>query len=257
VADHPLWTDYVAAFGSAVGIFVAVIGVIVAGVALYYAARSAQDAEESSRLARRTADAAGDLVHASRATLNSAIEQLQIARAEHSRLEAERARRPAVDRIVVSGITASPGEEAPPGTFRIGFTNTGDKSLTEAVLTIMVDRGALPEVTNRWGDVSGRLSEDVTTERWPGAHGVPREFEYLVTTLDVARGVSRVQYMRLRRHGRFALRAKLFCADLDGDGPWIDVFVDVSETGQTTIDDLSADRPREPTAGRHAELTVE
>ena len=256
-ADHPLWTDYVAAFGSIVAVVVAGVGVLIAIIALYYAIQSTHEAEESSRLARRTADAAGELVNAGRATLDSAIGQLRIARLEHERLEAERARRPAVEAIVVSQIEPEPGEDASAGTFRVGFTNTGDKALSEGIFTIMVERGALPEATNRWGDVSGDNRDDVTTERWPGIGGTPRAFDYLASNVNTPRGVSLVRYVRVRRYGRFAVRAKLFSADLEGDGPWVDVLLDVSEAGVTKVDDLSTDAPPSPTAGRSVELTVE
>jgi hypothetical protein len=210
----------------------------------------------SARLARRTADAAGDIANASRATLDSAIEQLKIAGHEHRRLEEERARQPAVASIVVSEINARPGEQAPPGTFRIEFTNTGDKLLSEGLLTIMLDPGSLPELTDRWGGRSGKLRDDETIERWPGARGLPRDFDFLATSVDVQRGVSVVRYVRVRRHGRFALRVKLFSVDLDGDGPWIDVAVVISAPGTTTIDDLSGDNPPGPTAGRCAALAA-
>jgi len=255
-ANHPLWTDYVAAFGSIVGILIAFVSVIVSGVAVYYAARSAGDAEESARMARRTADAAGDLVHASRATLDAAIEQLRLARIEHERLEAERVRRPVVPELIPSEIEARPGEEAPPGTFRIGFTNEGDAPLSEAVLTIMLDPGSRPEVTDRWGTLSGQVPEDETTERWPGADGVPRGFDFLTAVVTVRPGVSVARYVRANRQGRFALRVKLFSAELDGGGPWIDVAVEVSREGQTMIDDLSGQAPANPTAGRCVELDV-
>jgi hypothetical protein len=255
-AEHPPWTEYVAALGSIVGIIVAISGVILAGIALYYAVRSASDAEESAHLARRMADGMGDLVRASQATLGSAIEQLHVARAEHARLEEERARRPVVNQIEISEIEGAPGADAPSGVFRIGFTNSGDTALREALLTIMVDRGALPETTTRWGDAGERLSEDLTMERWPGAQGIPREMEYQAAAVEVPRGVSRVRYIRLQRRGRFALRVKLFCADLEKEGPWVDVFVEVSDRGVTTIDNLSGEGPRQQTTGRHTELLV-
>jgi hypothetical protein len=255
-ADHPLWTDYVAAFGSILGILIAVTGVIVAGVAVYYAVRSAGDAEDSARSAKRTADAASDLVHASRATLDAATKQLGLARIEHERLEAERARRPVVLKLAPSEIEARPGEEAPAGTFRVGFTNEGNGPLTEAVLTIMLDPGSRPEVTDRWGNLSGQVPEDETTERWPGADGVPRGFDFLTSVVNLRPGVSMVRYVRARRQGRFALRVKLFSAELDGSGPWIDVAVEVSPQGRTVIDDLSEHAPSSPTTGRCVDLKV-
>jgi hypothetical protein len=257
IADHPYWTDYVTALGSVIGLVIALIGLLVAGGALYYAIQSAADAEFSARSARQTADAAGDIATASRATLNSAIEQLRIARDEHRRLEEERARRPRVASIMISEINARPGEQAPPGTFRIAFTNTGDRPLSEGLLTIMLDPGSRPELTDRWGGSSGKLRDDETIARWPGANGLPRDFDFLATSVDVQRGVEFVRYVRVRRHGRFALRVKLFNVDLEGDGPWIDVAVVISATGTTTIDDLSGDNPPGPTAGRCAVLAME
>jgi hypothetical protein len=256
-ADHPLWTDYVGAFGSIVGILIGITGVLIAGVAVYYAIQSAADAECSARLARRTADASADIANASRATLNAAIEQLRVARIEHERLEADRARRPIVDALIPSEIEARVGEDAPAGTFRIGFTNTGNAPLTEGVLTIMLDPGSTPELTDRWGTPSGQLRDDETIERWPGADGLPRGFDFLVTTVSVRPGVSIVRYVRAKRHGRFPLRVKLFSAELDGGGPWIDVAVEVSTTGQTRIDDLAGEGLSGATAGRCIDLEAE
>jgi hypothetical protein len=45
IADHPFWTDYVAALGGVIGLVIALIGLLVAGGALYYAIQSAADAE--------------------------------------------------------------------------------------------------------------------------------------------------------------------------------------------------------------------
>jgi hypothetical protein len=104
LAAKPLWTDYVSAFGAAVGI-------LVAAGAFVVALRSARDSS-------RSADAA-------ETTVASAHEQLVLARAEHEQLEADRRRRPIIERIRVGAIASGPGEEDPPaGMFSIGLTNT-------------------------------------------------------------------------------------------------------------------------------------
>jgi hypothetical protein len=114
LATKPLWTDYVSAFGAAVGI-------LVAAGAFVVAFRSARDSSRSADAAETTAA--------------SAHEQLVLARAEHEQLEANRRRRPIIERIHVGAIASGPGEEDPPaGVFSIGLTNIGDRDLQDAVL---------------------------------------------------------------------------------------------------------------------------
>jgi hypothetical protein len=240
VASHPYWTDYVSAFGAGVGI-------VVAAAAFVVAFRSARDAHSSAESAERTA-------RASTATLEAANEQLTLARQEHERLEAERMRRPQVPAIELSAIEPRPGEETPPGMSRIGFTNSGDRELREAVLTIMFDRGSAVVLTDRWGNPASDQSKDDTRERWPGVDGVPLAFDYFARHVSVPVGVSRLQYVCMPRAGRFPIRVKLFHAALDGDGPWADRWIDVDDQGSTTIIDIAEDGPAGRYEGRQADF---
>jgi hypothetical protein len=74
-AAHPLWTDYVAAFGT-------VVGIAIAGSAFVVARRSARDSTRSAESAERTARAAESIGAASAATLEAATKQLELATAE-------------------------------------------------------------------------------------------------------------------------------------------------------------------------------
>jgi hypothetical protein len=69
--------------------------------------------------------------------------------------------------------------------------------------------------------------------------GLPRTFEYIARPLDAHVGWSVVEYVRLTRRGRFAVRVRLFHAELDGNGPWIDAAINVARDGTTTIERLS------------------
>jgi len=159
LAAKPFWTDYVSAFGAAVGI-------LVAAGAFVVALRSARDS-------RRSADAA-------ETTAASAYEQLVLARAEHEQLEADRRRRPIIERIHVGAIASGLGEEDPPaGVFSIRLTNTGDRDLQAAVLTILFDRASAAQLTNRWGQPDLDQSRDATQEGWPGVEGPPESFTSL------------------------------------------------------------------------------
>jgi len=130
LATKPFWTDYVSAFGAIVGILVAASAFVVALC--------------STRDARRSADAA-------ETTAASAHEQLMLARAEHEQLEADRQRRPVIERIHIRAIAPAPGEEDPSaGVFSIGLTNTGDRDLQGAVLTILFERASAAQLTNHW-----------------------------------------------------------------------------------------------------------
>lgn len=227
----PLWTDYVSALG-------ALLGVLMAGAALVIALRSAADASRSAESAERTSGAAEASAAASEATLHSATAQLELARAAHEQAEADRARRPVVERIELSEITPQPGEVAPVGTFRVGFKNSGDKTLSNALLTILLDSASFPELTDRWGRPTGESADDDTRERWPGVDGLPRTFAYIARFVDVQIGLSLVRYVRITRRGRFPLRVKLFHSELAAGGPWIDAALDIDADGTTTIDYL-------------------
>jgi hypothetical protein len=231
-AAHPLWTDYVAAWGAIVGVLVAVVALIIAIYSAKGAARSAESAEA-------TRDAASQIAKASGATLEAATGQLELARLAHERIEADRARRPTVENIMVTQIHPRAGEEAPAGTFRIGFTNTGDRELGNAILTVLLDPGSAPELTDRWASTAAGMRSDETIERWPGVDGPPRTFDYLVRTVNVPVGVSVLRYVRLLRHGSWSLRVKLFSDDLDDGGPWIDVVIEVGRDGVTRINEHS------------------
>jgi hypothetical protein len=256
-ASKPLWTDYAAAIGAIVGVLVALVGILIAGVALYVALVSARDSARSADLAEETSAAAERIAKASESTMRAAARQQDLAELAHRRIEAERARRPVVDQLYLSEVSPRPGEEDVPAALRIGFTNSGDLPLRDAILTILLDPGSAPELTDRWGDSlrEGRLDE--TTERWPGVDGLPRAFDYLVRTISVPVGVSSVQYVRVARRGRFAVRVKLFHADLDAGGPWTDAAIVVNVDGRTTVVDLTAEAPSLQAKGRLSEFSRE
>jgi hypothetical protein len=235
LATKPLWTDYVSAFGAAVGI-------LVAAGAFVVALRSARDS-------RRSADAA-------ETTAASAHEQLVLARAEHEQLEADRRRRPIIERIHVGAIASGPGEEDPPaGVFSIGLTNTGDRDLQDAVLTILFDRASAAQLTNRWGQPDLDQSRDATQEGWPGVEGPPESFYFFARPITVQAGVSFVQYVRIPRAGRFPIRVKLFHATLDRRGAWTDRWIEVVDpTGKTTVIDIGQGRRDGPYDGRNADF---
>lgn len=231
-ATSPLWTEYVSAFA-------AVVGVTVAFVALIIARRSARSASASATSAEQTAQSAAESATASTAVAQAADQQLAVAREEQRRLEAERARKPRVSEITPSEVESRPGQEAPARMIRIGFTNHGDRTLEDGLLTILLDPGSAPEITDRWGRNSQEVPADETIERWPGPKGIPRAFVYFAQPLRIPAGVSIVRYVRVARHGRFAIRVKLFSAELDNGGPWVDAMVVVDEAGNARIDDLS------------------
>lgn len=235
IASNPLWTDYLAAVAT-------IVGIVIAAAALVMAKRSAADATRSAATSERTARAAEQMSEASVATLEAASGHLELARTEHERLEAERARRPRVDQIELSEVEPRGGEEAPTGIFRVGFMNSGDRPLVDAILTILVDPGLDPLLTNRWGQLLGEQPRDETQERWPGPVGDPRAFDYIAIRLDAAVGLSLVQYVCARRFGRFPVRIKLFSASLDGGGPWIDAWVDIDAAGKARIARLPSDQ---------------
>ncbi len=236
MASDPLWTDYAA-------VAAGLAGIVIAAVALAMAKSSAADAARSAASSERTARAAEQMSDASVATLAAASSQLAFARIEHERLEAERSLRPKVEQIELSEVKPRVGEEAPPGIFRVSFRNSGDRPLTDAILTILVDPGLDPVLANRYGQTHGDQPLDETQERWPGPAGDPRAFDYMAIRLDVAIGVSVVQYVCARRFGgRFPVRVKLFAASLDGGGPWMDAWVDVDERGRSTIVRLPSDQ---------------
>lgn len=231
-ATTPFWTDYVSAFG-------AVIGILVAASAFVVALGSARDS-------RRSADAA-------ETTAASAHEQLVLARTEHEHLEADRRRRPVIERIHVGAIAPGPGEEDPPaGVFSIGLTNTGDRELQDAVLTILFHPASAAQLTDHWGTPGLDQSHDTTQENWPGVQGSPESFHFFARPIAVQVGVSFVQYVRIPRVGRFPIRVKLFHATLDRRGPWIDRWIDVAPTGKMTVIDIGQDKQEGPYDGRNA-----
>jgi hypothetical protein len=240
LATHPYWTDYVSAFGAAVGI-------LVAGAAFVVAFRSARDA-------RRSADSSERTAHASAATLQAANEQLALVRGEHERMEAERRRKPDVKGIQLSAIDPRPGEQAPPGVFRVGFANTGDRELQDALLTILFVPGSAAGLTDRWGNPESGDSKDETRERWPGVEGPPREFDYFARRVSIQVGVASTQYVRIPHAGLFPIRVKLFHAGLTGGGPWTDRWIDVDDKGTAVIIDITDEGSRGPFNGRHADF---
>ncbi len=234
MATKPLWTDYVSAFGAAVGILVAAGAFVVALC--------------SARDSRRSADAAEK-------TASSAHEQLMLAHSEHEQLEAERRRRPAIESIYIGAIAPGPGEEDPPaGVFSIGLTNTGDRDLQDAVLTILFERGSAAELTNHWGQADLDQSHDTTQEGWPGVEGPPESFYFFARRITVQVGVSFVQYVRVPRVGRFPIRVKLFHATLDRRGPWTDRWIDVDPAGKTTVIYIDEDHQEGPYDGHNADF---
>jgi hypothetical protein len=234
-ATKPFWTDYVSAFG-------AIVGILVAASAFFVASRSARDA-------RRSADAAEQ-------TARDAKDQLALARSEHEQLEAERRRRPAIERIHIGAIEPGPGEEDPlAGMFSIGLTNTGDRDLKDAVLTILFERGSAAQLTDHWGQPDLDQSHDTTRENWPGVKGTPESFHFFARTITVQVGVSFVQYARIPREGLFPIRVKLFHATLDRRGPWTDRWIDVVDRpGKTTVIDIGQDDQEGPYDGRDADF---
>lgn len=232
VATSPLWTEYVSAFATVVGVLVALVAILVAR-------RSAKSALESAEIAQDIAASAAESATSSTATREAAERQLALARQENQQIEAERARKPAVDRIIPSQIENRPGDAAPPRTVRIGFTNSGDRVLEDGLLTLLIDPGSEAELTDRWGVQVSEGRDDETIERWPGPEGVPRAFDYFARPIRVPAGVSVVRYIRVCRHGRFSLRVKLFSTELDGDGLWADAVIVVDKDGTARLDDLS------------------
>lgn len=233
-ATKPYWTEYVSAFG-------AIVGFLVAGAAFIVASRSARDA-------RRSADA-------SEHTARDAKDQLALARAEHEQLEADRRRRPTIERIHIGAIDPVPGEEDPPaGVFSIGLTNTGDRDLQDAVLTILFERASAAQLTNHWGQPDLDQSYDTTKEGWPGVEGSPESFYFFARRITVQVGVSFVQYVRIPRAGRFPIRVKLFHAALDRRGPWTDRWIDVDPTGKTTVIDIDEDHQQGRYDGHNADF---
>jgi hypothetical protein len=241
----PLWTEYVSAGAT-------VVGVIIALVALTIARRSSRSAAESETSAEQTANSAAASAAAGAATQEAAEGQLKLAREEHDQIEADRARSPKVDVITPSEIHGRAGEAAPLRTIRIGFTNSGDRALEDGLLTILLDPGSEPELTNRWGTNAGEDRDDETIERWPGARGVPRAFDYFARPLRVPAGVSIVRYIRVAREGRFPLRVKLFSVELEGDGLWADAAVVVDERGNARVENPDAENGT--FAGRDSEF---
>ncbi len=234
LAAEPLWTEYVSAFG-------AVVGILVAASAFVVALRSTRDS-------RRSADAA-------ETAAASAREQLMLARAEHEQLEADRRRRPVIEHIHIGAISSGPGEQDPPaGVFSIGLTNTGDRDLHDAVLTILFERASAAQLTNHWGQPDLDQSHDATQESWPGVAGPPESFHFFARVITVQVGVSFVQYVRIPRVGRFAIRTKLFHASLDRRGPWTDRWIDVASTGKTEVIDIGEARTGRPYEGRNADF---
>lgn len=233
LASHPYWTDYVSAFG-------AVVGIVVAGAAFVVALRSTRDAHRSAESAEKTA--------------NSAYEQLMLARAEHEQLEADRMRQPAVKTIDLSPINSKPGEQTPVGVFRIGFTNTGDRDLRDALLTILFDRGCAATLTDRWGKPQSDQSKDDTRERWPGINGAPLAFDYFVRSVTVQVGVSVVRYVYIPRAGRFPIRVKLFHAALTGSGLWTDRWIEIDNQGNAEVVDIADDGSAGPYNGRDTDF---
>ncbi len=234
LATKPFWTDYVSAFGAIVGILVAASAFVVALC--------------STRDARRSADAA-------ETTAASAHEQLMLARAEHEQLEADRQRRPVIERIHIRAIAPAPGEEDPSaGVFSIGLTNTGDRDLQGAVLTILFERASAAQLTNHWGQPDLNQSHDTTQEGWPGVEGPPESFYFFARPITVQVGVSFVQYVRIPRVGRFPIRVKLFHATLDRRGSWTDRWIDVDLTGKTTVIDIGQGSQEGPYEGHNADF---
>jgi len=214
LASHPYWTDYVSAFGAAVGI-------VVAAGAFVVAFGSARDS-------RRSADAAEK-------TATSAQEQLMLARSEHEQLEADRMRQPAVESIDLSPIEPKPGEKTPAGVFRIGFTNTGNRDLQDALLTILFERGCAATLTDRWGEPDTDQSKEDTRERWPGIKGAPLAFDYFARSVTVPVGVSLARYVYIPHPGRFPIRVKLFHASLAGSGPWTDRWIEIDDKRNASV----------------------
>lgn len=216
--------------------FATIVGIVIAGLALIMARSSAADAARSAEAAERTARAAEEMSQASVSTLDAATEQLRLARAAHERLEADRGRRPIVTHIAVTEVQPRTGAETPPGIFRLGFKNDGDRELAGAILTILIDPGGDAILTDRWGNPASNQPKDETRERWPGVVGDPRAFDCIPLHTDVPVGTSVVQYVCVTRvGGRFPIRVKLFSAALEGNGPWIDAWVDVDAVGVATV----------------------
>jgi hypothetical protein len=230
-------------------------GALIAVAAVIIAVRSSKSASRSAGSADRTAEAAAASAAASEGTLKAAEEQLALARDEHAQIEADRARQPVIEAIVASQIASRPGELAPERTVRIGLTNSGARALEDGLLTIMLDPGSDPELTDRWVTRVGDAPDDETIERWPGVEGAPRAFDYFARQVRVPARVSTLQYVRVGRRGRFSMRVKLFSAELAGNGPWVDAVIEVDEAGVARIDDLQA--VQGPFAGRCADFEAE
>jgi hypothetical protein len=238
------WTEYVSAWGSLAAIVIALVSVGIAAVAWSQARDSAADSSRSADAAERTALSAKEISEASKKALEAATAQLEVATREHERQEAERARQPIVDRIALTDVVPAEGEDPAIGVFRVAFTNSGTRDLTDAYLTILFVRGSASELmTGRWGDPDSSGSRDSTRERWPGPDGSPRDLDYVVKPVSAQRGFWRLQYVRIQRQGMFPIRVKLFHADLAGDGPWIDAWVHVEEDGKTRIQNIDTENP--------------
>lgn len=249
------WTDYVSAWGSLAAIVIALIGVGFAVAAWGQARDSAADASRSAVAAERTADLAKEFGEASTKALEAATAQLEVATREHEQLEAERARQPIVDHIALTDVVPAEGEDPAIGVFRVAFTNSGTRDLTDAHLTILFVRGSAAELlTGRWGDPDPSGSRDSTRERWPGPDGLPLDLDYVVKSVSAQRGIWRLQYVRMQRQGSFPIRVKLFQVDLAGDGLWADAWVHVDKDGRTRIRNVDEAKPDKAVEGRLNEL---
>jgi hypothetical protein len=249
------WTDYVGAWGSIAAILVALIGLVVAVAAWLEASDSAAAAWRSSEAAVDTARSSEQINEASQKTLDAATAQLVLAKSEHERLEAERARKAVVERIVLTDVIPAVGDDPAIGLFRIGFTNSGTLDLKDAHLTILFVRGSASELlTGRWGGPESHESRDSTRERWPAGDGAPIDLDFVGKSVIAQRGIWNLQYVRVRRRGTFPIRVKLFHADLDGNGPWVDAWVHVDANGRTRIQNINAGKPDSVIGGRLDQL---
>jgi hypothetical protein len=147
------WLDYVEAIGAGGSL-------LLAGIAAWFAWRSAGDSSRSAAAAELTAEAATEEATLSRQMVNRIEEQLEIERAERTEREQERSRRPSLMRPEVAfqatfspdhltvgllmkmGVPTGMGDltEPFPIVIKADFLNVGDKAADQMLARVVVPR---------------------------------------------------------------------------------------------------------------------
>jgi hypothetical protein len=149
------WLDYAEAIGAGASL-------LLAGIAAWFAWRSANDSARSSAAAELTAKAAAEQAELSRQMVKRLEDQLEIERAERAVREGERARRPTLEkpklefqttfppdnltvgllmRMGVAYGTGRPLTEPFPVVVKADFKNVGDKPADQMLARVVVPQG--------------------------------------------------------------------------------------------------------------------